>query len=82
MIFQCVPGPQKIAAFKKIVAEVDMFRFAFVRKLFSEMGFKGSELAIRSEIFVRDAGADSLYCVDHKLTKQNARKQILFYTRK
>lgn len=58
----------------EVLAEVDRNRYAFVRSLFKEMGFKGEELEIRTRIFaVANSLDDGFY---PKPSKQERTRRI------
>jgi hypothetical protein len=68
----------------KIVKKVDNQRLDFVRRIFSEMGFKGEELEMRTRAFVCTYAGEHVFFVKEKIKNlQNRRKlKHAFFTRK
>ena len=71
----------KDAKIQDKLEKVDAFRYKFARNLFSEIGFTGADLELRSEIFVRDLSSPTLNLTSRKPNKQKIQRRVRFYTR-
>jgi AcrR family transcriptional regulator len=67
----------------RVVKNVDRQRFAFVRSLFSEMGFRGRELDDRTRLFVCYMAGEHVTFVKESGEKQRraAKARLAFFTR-
>lgn len=62
--------------------EVDAFRYRFVRDLFSQTGFSGTDLELRTSIFVNDMNATYLYLDGKNKSVPSIKKRLRFYTKR
>ena len=68
----------------QVVKKVDHIRLLFVRRLFSQMGFKGDELEVRSQIFASYLSLEKGFLASVRRTgKKTLLKQMhTFFTKK